>query len=152
MVQELLILCVGASNAQLVLSKQQCQIHTLGIYHEIPPTNQQAALSLKQRMVSESTFAIMVDNVAKIVQDVPQLVLDSVASVASLALLACTKTLSQLRTASGMTLLQGKQYVLASQLLNALVVRLSMMPFDIIIPPFLAKAMECRRLRAAALQ
>jgi proteasome component ECM29 len=173
LVQELLIMCVGASNAQIVLAKQQqsgadtTKTLTLGIYHELvdgdTTTNQQSILSFRRRMVSETTFATMVDYVAKILEEVPQLFAQEdavlqqqrVGSVGSLAVLACTKMLSQLRTSSGLTMLRGKQYVSAAQLLNALVVRLStikssaptstdddlMVVVDDVVPALLAKSM-----------
>ncbi len=141
LIQELLILCVGASNAQLVLSKQQSEVPTLGIHHKVPATNQQAALSLKRRMVSETTFATMVEHVSKILQDVPQIVSKSVSTIGSLAALACDKTLSQLRTLSGMSLLQGRQYVSAAQLLNSLVARIATKTVDDSAPMLLAKSM-----------
>ena len=135
LIQELLILCVGASNAQLVLSKQTSdnKVPTLGIFREAMTegARQQALLSLKRRMVSESTFATIVDYAARILLDVPSsFAVDSnsrsrIGGVGSLALLACNKTLTQLRTSSGLTVLRAKPYVAAAQLLNALVVRLS---------------------------
>ena len=148
LVQELLILCVGASNAQLVLSKQtfENKFPTLGVFRGVSSegVSQQALLSLKRRMVSESTFATIVDYAAKILVDVPSSFSGGSRSggVGSLALLACNKTLTQLRTSSGLTVLRAKPYIAAAQLLNALVVRLSTIKApDESITNLLAKSM-----------
>jgi proteasome component ECM29 len=137
LIQELLILCVGASNAQLVLSKQSgdSNLPTLGISREVSSEgiNPQTVLSLKRRMVADSTFATLIDYAAKVLVDVPQSFDDDSVSnsrlsgFGSLAILACNKTLSQLRSSSGLTMLRAKSYIAAAQLLNALVVRLSTM-------------------------
>ena len=76
---------------------------------------QQAVLSFKRHMVSESTFAAMAKLVVKILGDMPQLLLlpdnnnnttttttttEATKTIATLAILASTKVLSNLRTAS----------------------------------------------------
>lgn len=148
LILELLTLCVGASNAQLVLQKYTTRTigavpFSLGVTQHVDPQqqepytitgSQQAKLSLKRTMVGESTFATLVDYAAKILEEVPRLFsqencdssnTSSLGAIGSLAILACTKRLSQLRTASGLSMIRAKPYIAAGQLLGALVVRLS---------------------------
>jgi len=152
LIQELLILSVGASNAQLVLSRESPEtdlLLTLGTSRASGEhLNQQAILSLKRRMVAESTIATIMDYAAKILVDSPAsfdgdgVGRTRMGGLANLVLLACHKNLSQLRTSSGLTMLRGKTFIAAAQLLNALMVRLTARktsePVD---PVVLAKAM-----------
>eukprot|EP00934_Nitzschia_sp_Nitz4_P006344 Nitzschia sp. Nitz4//scaffold36_size144017//17459//24583//NITZ4_003068-RA/size144017-snap-gene-0.188-mRNA-1//1//CDS//3329549402//6334//frame0 len=126
LLSELLGFCVGATNAQLALGNQVRQ--TIGVTPV--GSNEQLLLSFKRRMVSPTTFAAMADYVTKVLTDLPQLGSDAESSKrllpgATLAVLACNKMLSRLRTSEGLSLLQGKPYVSAAQLLNTLVTQLS---------------------------
>jgi hypothetical protein len=79
-------------------------------------------------MVSDSTYAIMANYVSKVLEDVPQFAADkptAAGNIGTLAVLSCSKMLSNLRTSSGLTVLRGTQFIAAAQLLNALVMRLS---------------------------
>ena len=140
---ELLTLSVGATNAQLALSKtQSAGIPTLALQVDETPSSSsstttevsQLVLSLKRRMVSDSVFAALATFTTKILEDSPHIFTSSaevsaeqqriVSTIGSLSVLATTKILSNLRTASGLSLLRGKPFISAAQLLNALVIRL----------------------------
>jgi proteasome component ECM29 len=130
LVHELLISCVGANNAQLALSGTPTSLPSLGIQHSLSNENQQAVLSFRRRMISDSTFGIMATYVSKIFDEVPTFAagkLTEMGNIGTLSVLACSKILSALRTSTGLTMLRGKQYVAAAQMLNALVVRISTM-------------------------
>ena len=90
----------------------------------------QLVLSLKRRAASESTMATIMNYVAdKIFQDNPYLLNDfgiaRVQQLATLPLLVSQRTLSNLRTSSGLSVLQAKAYVAAAKLLNILCIRLA---------------------------
>jgi proteasome component ECM29 len=131
---ELLAVCVGANNAELALSKlpqTAFSIPTLGLVvsSSSPQQDQQLVLSLKRRMVSEHAFGALATFCSKSLDESPQLLKTSsvVGMIGTLAVLASSKALSELRTSSGLSVLRGKRFIAAAQLLNALAVRLSTM-------------------------
>jgi proteasome component ECM29 len=155
LVTELLTLCVGASNAELTLSKKsptadEDSMPSLGLQATASSSSStstetsQLMLSLKRRMISEAAFSALAAFVAKVLDDSPQLLAPSTSSssslsssytervrtVGTLAVLAAHKSLSNLKTASGLTVLRGKPFIAAAQLLNALVIRLSTLPLE----------------------
>lgn len=90
----------------------------------------QLVLSLKRRAASESTMATIMNYLAdKIFQDNPYLLNDfgiaRVQQLATLPLLVSQRTLSNLRTFSGLSVVQAKAYVAAAKLLNILCIRLA---------------------------
>jgi proteasome component ECM29 len=95
----------------------------------------------------------MAGYVTKILTDVPHFAADKLATVGdigTLVVLACSKKLSSLRTSTGLTVLRGKPYVAAAELLSAMVAKLSGVEETgdtSIVPPLLAKtllvASEC---------
>jgi hypothetical protein len=112
LVYELLTLCVGGNNTQLALSSTSTSLQGLGLHHELSAENQQAVMSLRRRMISDSTYAVMANYVAKVLEDVPQFAADkptAAGNIGTLAVLSCAKMLSNLRTSSGLTVLRGKQ-------------------------------------------
>lgn len=132
----LLSLAIGQSNAESALSKLNFGGNTaawLGLPPD-PPTStdsSQLILSLKRRAASESSVASIMNYVADRVLDNPH-VFDNDTAVAlqatkisTLPVLAAQRTLSNLRTSSGQTILQAKAYVAAAKLLNILCVRLT---------------------------
>lgn len=95
-----------------------------------PSDSSQLLLSLKRRAASEATSATVMDYIAdKILEENPQLLQDGgiikVQQLVTLPLLVAQRTLSNLRTASGLSVLQAKAYVAAAKLLNMLCIRLS---------------------------
>ena len=136
----LLSLALGQTNTESAISRiissststEDTDITWLGL----PPDqadssdSSQLLLSLKRRATSESTTAIIMNYVAdKILDDNPQVLQlnnsTKVQLLITLPLFAAQRTLSSLRTASGLSVLQAKPYVAAAKLLNMLSVRVT---------------------------
>lgn len=134
----LLSLAIGQTNAESALSKLNSGGDgETSAWLGMPPDphsssdSPQLILSLKRRAASESSVASIINYVADQVLNSPH-VFDNHAAVAlqatkiaTLPVLAAQRTLSNLRTSSGQTILQAKAYVAAAKLLNILCVRLA---------------------------
>ena len=124
LIMELLVFCVGSNNALLALSGSD--LPALGIAH--PQSQHTSIMPFRRRMVSDTTFSVMMSHVYKILSTVPQLFeksqdQKSMEQVGTLSILAISKMIIKLRTSTGLTALRGKPYVSAAQALNSLVVR-----------------------------
>jgi proteasome component ECM29 len=121
---ELLILCVGSNNALLALSGST--LPSLGLDHF---QSAQRSMPFRRRMVSDSTFAVMMTQVDKAFANEPHLFDEEpdqfkiMHQVGTLTILASSKMLVKLRTSTGLTALRGKPYVSAARAMNSLVVR-----------------------------
>ena len=126
LIKELIALCVGGRNAQSILSSsassntgvtESCSRHgTLGIL--------QGGLSFGRRQVSDSHFSELMLTANKALDDVAYDDDDDLDAIGKLSVLASDKMLSKLGNALGLTLLRGKPYIAAAELLNGFVVRL----------------------------
>ena len=126
LIKELIALCVGGRNAQSILSSstssntgvtESCSRHgTLGIL--------QGGLPFGRRQVSDSHFSELMLTANKALDDVAYDDDDDLDAIGKLAVLASDKMLSKLGNALGLTLLRGKPYIAAAELLNGFVVRL----------------------------
>jgi len=134
----LLSLALGQTNAESAMAKLSASnrkdnsIICLGLKPEQADgsDSSQLVLSLKRRSTSESTTATIMNYVAdKILDDNPHLFGElgpaQVNELATLPLLASQATLFDLRTSSGLSVLQARAYVAAAKLLNIMCVRLA---------------------------
>jgi proteasome component ECM29 len=126
LIKELIALCVGGINTQSILSAsassntdatESCSRHgTLGIL--------QGGLFFGRRQVSDSHFSELMLTANKALDDVTYDDDDDLDAIGKLSVLASDKMLSKLGNAVGLTLLRGKPYIAAAELLNGFVVRL----------------------------
>ena len=122
--RELLALCVGGINAESVLSATASidsdgtdrHQRTLGIF--------QGGLSFRRRQVSDSYFSELMSTANNALDDLVYDNDDGFDAIGKLSVLASDKMLSKLGNARGLTLLRGKPYIAAAELLNGIVVRL----------------------------
>ncbi|VEU39441.1 unnamed protein product [Pseudo-nitzschia multistriata] len=117
--KELLSLCVGGINAEAVLSASSANNKghkTLSVLT--------GDLSFRRRQVSDSHFSELIGTATKALDDVPDDNGDDIAAIGKLSVLASDKMLSKLGNALGVTLLRGKPYIAAAELLNGLILRL----------------------------
>jgi hypothetical protein len=119
--KELLGLCCGGINSDLVLDTATSSIspNTLGLLH--------LDVSFRRRQVSDSNFSELIGAVTKVISEVTD---EDIEAVGKLAILATDKMLSKLRNALGLSLLRGKPYIAAAELLNGLVVKLEHVKSD----------------------
>ena len=116
--RELLGLCVGGINLQSVMAAEtdtatEDEIMTLGFHH--------SSLDFRRRQVADSRSAELLSTAASALDEVDD---GSMISTGRLAILACDKMLSKLSQALGLSLLRGKVYISAAELLQSVVVRL----------------------------
>ena len=113
---ELLALCVGGINAESVLSNSANANHgPLGIF--------KGGLPFRRRQVSDSHFSELMTTANKALDDIVYDNDDGFDAIGKLSVLAVDKMLSKLGNALGLTLLRGKPYIAAAELLNGIVVR-----------------------------
>ncbi len=121
---ELLSLCVGGINAESVLSATasthadgtgRCQ-GTLGVL--------QGGMSFRRRQVSDSHFSEYMLTANKALDDIVYDNDDGFDAIGKLSVLASDKMLSKIGNSMGLTLLRGRPYIAAAELLNGIVVRL----------------------------
>ena len=128
LVADLLRLCVGNTATR---GSKASEIPNLGLpAPELSPEHPQfrLALQFQRRAVSEMTFGAFASFCSKTMDDTPQLItVETVEHLGTLSVLTSSKILGNLRTASGLTLLRGKPFIAAAQLLNSVVVRVSNM-------------------------
>jgi len=119
--KELLSLCVGGINAEAVLSKSTSSAinrrhKTLSILN--------GDLSFRRRQVSDSHFSELIGTATKALDDVLDNNDGEIAAIGKLSVLASDKMLSKMGSALGLSLLRGKPYIAAAELLNGLIIRL----------------------------
>jgi proteasome component ECM29 len=127
LVADLLRLCVG-NTATRGARRAASEIPNLGLPapESSSPQHAQLALQFQRRAVSEITFGALANFCSKTMDETPQLItVETVEHIGTLSILTSSKTLGNLRTASGLTLLRGKPFIAAAQLLNSVVVRVS---------------------------
>jgi proteasome component ECM29 len=126
LVADLLRLCVGNTATR---GAKASEIPYLGLpAPESSPEHPhfQLALQFQRRAVSEMTFGASATFCSKTMDDTPQLItVETVEHLGTLSVLTSSRILGNLRTASGLTLLRGKPFIAAAQLLNSVVVRVS---------------------------
>jgi len=128
----LLSLCMGQAYAESVLSGiDNLSLLSLGRIGQTggSESSRQVIMSTKRRPVSESTLAVLLPFVSKILEDDPQLLgeapISSVRAIGNLCVQIATRSLGSLSSSSGLSTTRAKPYIAAAQLLNALVVRLT---------------------------
>jgi len=128
--KELLCLCVGGINANLILSTSTSNYISTNDNTSSNSNNNRyhdtlsllpGDLSYRRRQVSDSHFSELIGTATKALDDVDD---EDVYAIGKLALLASDKMLFKLGNALGLTLLRGKPYIVAAELLNGLIVRL----------------------------
>ena len=128
--KELLCLCVGGINANLILSTSTS--NSISTYDNTSNDSNNnryhdtlsllpGDLSFRRRQVSDSHFSELIGTATKALDDVDD---EDVYAVGKLAVLASDKMLFKLGNALGLSLLRGKPYIAAAELLNGLIVRL----------------------------
>ena len=121
---ELLSLCVGGINAESVLSSTATNhADDMGRSHRTLSILQ-GGLSFRRRQVSDSHFSELMFTANKALDDIVYDHEDGFDAVGKLSVLASDKMLSKLGNALGLTLLRGRPYIAAAELLNGIVVRL----------------------------
>ena len=125
LIKELLTLCVGGINAESILaaspstdniSQSALQRGTLGILH--------GGMPFRRRQVSDNHFSELTLTANKALDDINSDFDDDIDSIGKLSMLASDKMLSKLRNALGLTLLRGRPYIAAAELLKGFLVRL----------------------------
>jgi len=121
--KELLALCVGGINAESVLQTSATfndaaakTCGTLGILY--------GGFSFRRRQVSDTHFAENMTTAKKALNDIIYDDQNDIDSIGNLSVLASDKMLSKLRNTHGLTMLRGKPYLAAAQLLNQFIVQL----------------------------
>jgi proteasome component ECM29 len=117
--KELLGLSVGGINAEMALSSSSALLP--GRQRNDPLTMTHVDVTFRRRQVLDTNFSELVGTATKAIAE---LVDADVYAIGRLAIMATDKMLSKLRNALGLTLLRGKPYIVAAELLNAVVIRL----------------------------
>ncbi|CAB9497586.1 associated protein ECM29 homolog [Seminavis robusta] len=130
----LLALALGQTNAESAMASASAGNSRNNAWLGMTPEessstdSSQLILSLKRRAVVESTAATIMKYVGeKILEENPHLFRQAVEvqQMATLSILVAQRTLSNLRTSSGLSALQARPFVAAAGLLNVLCVRLA---------------------------
>lgn len=126
--KELLGLSVGGINAQMVLSSSSSTSAVDATRSNSIPALDNDSLGMihvdiafRRRQVSDTNFSELVGTATKAIEELQGA---DVCAIGKLAILATDKMLSKLRNSLGLTLLRGKPYIAAAELLNSVVVRL----------------------------
>ena len=132
--KELLSLCVGGINSELVLSSSTTAFvsnnnSTTDDTNDHNYSNMRLGtfcllkgdISFRRRQVSETNFTELIVIASQALEEVDD---KDTYSIGKLALLASDKMLSKLSNALGVSLSRGRSYIVAAELMNALIVRL----------------------------
>lgn len=121
---ELLSLCVGGINAESILSSTETNHANGMVRSQRTLSTLQGGLSFRRRQVSDSHFSELMLTANKALDDIEYDHEDGFEAIGKLSVLASDKMLSKLGNALGLTLLRGRPYIAAAELLNGIVVRI----------------------------